>query len=188
MMKVSKTVSIDLDLLQRVLEENPNFSKVVTEALYNWLLFKRETKNGNAIHFNKVFDTKISTNILWQMLTFDGIEKWDKMVHKIEYLTEFKTGLGTKCILYGKVRDIESISIAEITEYEENVRIVYRSQGDLRIFSSATLKPKGAKTEVAVVIVIGISDKLASPDINEEIKNNLESALASFEKIATTYP
>ena len=36
-MKVSKTVSIDLELLLKVLKVEKNFSKVVSEALTLWL-------------------------------------------------------------------------------------------------------------------------------------------------------
>ena len=36
-MKVSKTVSVDLELLLRVLKMEKNFSKAVSEALVIWL-------------------------------------------------------------------------------------------------------------------------------------------------------
>jgi len=41
-MKVSKTVSIDLELLRSVLNKEGNFSKAVTEALEMWLAKKVE--------------------------------------------------------------------------------------------------------------------------------------------------
>jgi len=43
-MKVSKTVSINLELLQMVLKVDENFSKVVTEALEMWLAKKLENE------------------------------------------------------------------------------------------------------------------------------------------------
>ncbi len=43
-MKVSKTVSIDLELLQMVLKIDENFSKVVTDALEMWLAEKLENE------------------------------------------------------------------------------------------------------------------------------------------------
>jgi hypothetical protein len=186
-MKVSKTVSIDLELLQKVIELNPNFSKAVTEALHNWLIFNEETQNGNAIHLSKVFETKIPPQVIWQFLTFDGIVKWDKMLYKVEYLTENTTGVGARCKLYGRVNRIESTSIAEIIEYKEYERIAYRSTGDLRIFSSATLKPKNSKTEMVVVIVIGLSDELSSTENKKDIRDNLELAFSNFETHASKF-
>jgi len=43
-MKVSKTVSIDLELLRSVLSEEKNFSAAVTEALEMWLAKKVENE------------------------------------------------------------------------------------------------------------------------------------------------
>jgi len=43
-MKVSKTVSIDLELLRLVLNTEENFSKAVTEALEMWLAKKLENE------------------------------------------------------------------------------------------------------------------------------------------------
>ena len=40
MVKVSKTVSMDLDLIIKVLEKEPNLSKAVNEALALWLATK----------------------------------------------------------------------------------------------------------------------------------------------------
>ena len=185
-MKVSKTVSIEIDLLQKILEENNNFSHIVTEALQNWLYFKNETEQGNAIHFSRIFKTKIPPKIVWRLMSFDGLTKWIKMIKKTEYLTDQKKGLGTKCKLYGQIEDVKATSIAEITEYNEYERMVYRSQGDFRIFSSATLTPKGSQIEVAVIIIIGLSDELVSAGVKGEIQRNLESAFGLFEKVATT--
>jgi len=43
-MKVSKTVSIDFELLQMVLNMEENFSKAVAEALEEWLTRKLEAE------------------------------------------------------------------------------------------------------------------------------------------------
>jgi post-segregation antitoxin (ccd killing protein) len=43
-MKVSKTVSIDLELLRTVLSKEKNFSAAVTEALEMWLAKKLENE------------------------------------------------------------------------------------------------------------------------------------------------
>jgi len=43
-MKVSKTVSIDLELLQTVLDREKDFSKAVEEALEMWLEKKLENE------------------------------------------------------------------------------------------------------------------------------------------------
>ena len=158
----------------------------VTEALENWLYFKRETEQGNSIHFSRIFRTKIPPKIIWQLVTFDGIVKWVKMLTKVEYLTDSTVGLGTRCKLYGQMGDIQATSIAEIIEYREYEKLVYRSTGDFRVFSSASLTHKGSQTEVAVIIVIGLSDELASEDIKGDIQRNLESAFGLFEKVATT--
>jgi hypothetical protein len=185
-MKVSKTVSIDLNLLQRVLEENPNFSKAVTEALENWLNFKQETERGNSVHFSNTFNTKIPPKIIWQLMTFDGIVKWINMLKKVEYLTEHTSGLGTKCILYGEIDDIKASTVAEITEYKEYERMVIRSQGEFRMFVSASLYSKGPTTNVNVVVVVGLSDELSSDRRKEAIHKSIESAFGMFAKVAST--
>jgi len=41
-MKVAKTISIDLELLQNVLRKEKNFSKTISEALEMWLAKKSE--------------------------------------------------------------------------------------------------------------------------------------------------
>ena len=115
-MKVSKTVSIELELLQQVLEKNPKFSEVVTLALESWLAIQQQTEEGNIIHFSQAFKSKIPPKIIWNLLTFDGLVKWVKMIEKAEYITDAHTGLGAKCILYRKVDDIEATSEAEIVE------------------------------------------------------------------------
>ena len=124
-MKVSKTVSIELELLQRVLEVNPNFSKAVNEALESWIYFKKETVHGNTIHFSKIFNIQVPANIIWQLVTFEGLVKWVNMLTRVEYLTEQTKGIGTRCKLYGRLRERESSSIAEITEYVENEKMVF---------------------------------------------------------------
>jgi len=43
-MKVAKTISIDLELLQNVLKKEPNFSKAISEALEMWLAKKLENE------------------------------------------------------------------------------------------------------------------------------------------------
>jgi len=43
-MKVAKTISIDLDLLQNVLRKEKNFSKAISEALEMWLAKKLENE------------------------------------------------------------------------------------------------------------------------------------------------
>lgn len=186
-MKVSKTVSIDLGLLQKVLEKNQKFSEAVTMALENWLAFQKQTDEGNIIHFSQVFKSKIPPKIIWRLMTFDGIVKWVKMLKKVEYLTENHTGLGAKCILHGKVRNIEATSVAEIIEHKEYERIVFRSQGDFTIFTRAVLNPKSSHTEVRVIIVVGLPPELATDEIRKELNNDLRSAFATFRKVAKTF-
>jgi len=43
-MKVAKTISIDLELLQNVLRKEKNFSKAIAEALEMWLAKKLESE------------------------------------------------------------------------------------------------------------------------------------------------
>ena len=43
-MKVAKTISIDLELLQNVLRKEKNFSKAISEALEMWLAKKLENE------------------------------------------------------------------------------------------------------------------------------------------------
>jgi len=43
-MKVAKTISIDLELLQNVLRKEKNFSKAIAEALEMWLAKKLENE------------------------------------------------------------------------------------------------------------------------------------------------
>ena len=43
-MKVSKTISIDLELLQKVIEKEKNLSEAVSEALEMWLAKKSENE------------------------------------------------------------------------------------------------------------------------------------------------
>jgi len=43
-MKVAKTISIDLELLQNVLRKEQNFSKAISEALEMWLAKKLENE------------------------------------------------------------------------------------------------------------------------------------------------
>ena len=185
-MKVSKTVSIDIDLLQRVIDENPNFSSAVTEALENWLNFKKETERGNSIHFSRTFNTKIPPNVIWQLLNFDGIVKWENLLTKAEYLSEQKTGLGTRCKLFAKLDDLNLSSIATITEYLENEKMVFRSEGDFRVFASATLNSRSASTDVSVIIVVGLSDEVASKERKDVVYKSLESAFSNFAKVAST--
>ena len=116
----------------------------------------------------------------------DGIVKWVDALTKVEYLTEQTNGLGTSCKIYGKIDDIEGISTAEITEYKEHERLVIRSFGDFRMFMSASFYPKGPSTEVNVVIVVGLSERLASNKRKEVIQRSIESGFGCFEKIAST--
>ena len=107
------------------------------------------------------------------------------MIAKAEYLTDQKTGVGTRCKLYAKVGELEASSIAEIIEYEENVRLVYRAQGDFTIVSSISIRSVGNHNEVNAITVIGLSTELASPELYKEIYSNLESAFTVFEKVAS---
>lgn len=184
-MKVSKTVSIDLELLQKVIEKNPNFSQAVTLALENWLYFLNETARGNTIHFNRLFTVNYSPSVIWPLLTFDGIANWVKMVTHIEYLTEAHTGLGARCKLFAKIKDLKASSIAEITEYIENKKLAYRAQGEFSIFSSATLVPRGKVTDIKVIIVIGFDPNIATEEIKNEIIENLENGFKNFQLIAS---
>lgn len=184
-MKVSKTVSIEIDLLNRVIEENPNFSSVVTEALENWLNFKKETERGNTIHFSKSITSRIPPKAIWQLMTFDGIVKWVSVLTKAEYLVDDTIGLGSKCILYGEVDDINITSIAEITEYREFEKMVFRAEGDFRVFTSVSLNTRGPSTEVVVIIVVGLSEELASNDRKEEILKSIEEGFSIFSKLAS---
>lgn len=60
-MKVSKTVSIELELLQMVLKVNKNFSKVVTEALEMWLAKKLENEQWAIKNSEKALSSKKDT-------------------------------------------------------------------------------------------------------------------------------
>lgn len=184
-MKVSKTVSIELELLQRTLQTNTKFSEIVSLALENYLFFKQETEKGNAVYHSQNFKTKIPKNIIWRLLCFENMVKWVNMIAKAEYLTDQKTGVGTRCKLYAKVGELEASSIAEIIEYEENVRLVFRSQGDFTIVSSISIRSVGNHNEVNAITVIGLSTELASPELYKEIYSNLESAFTVFEKVAS---
>ena len=183
-MKVSKTVSIELDLLQRTLQTNKKFSEIVSLALENYLFFKQETEKGNAVYFSHNFKTKIPKNIIWHLISFENMVKWVNMITKAEYLTDQKTGVGTRCKLYAKVGTLEASSIAEIIEYEENARMVYRAQGDFTIVSSVSIRTVGNHNEVNAIVFIGLSTELASPELYKEIYSNLESAFTLFGKVA----
>jgi hypothetical protein len=184
-MKVSKTVSIDLDLLQRTLQQNDNFSEIVSLALENYLFFQQETERGNSIYLTKNFSTKIPKNIIWRLIRFENMVKWVNLITKAEYLTEQTMGESTKCRLTGKLGDLEASSIAEIIEYEENERLVYRAQGDFTIVSSVTVRTVGKNNEISLIVVIGLSKEIASQDRYREIYSNLKSAFTIFEKMAT---
>lgn len=119
-------------------------------------------------------------------MNFDGLVKWVEMIEKAEYLTETHTGLGAKCILYGKVDDIEATSTAEIIEYQEYEKLVIRSQGDFTLFISAILNPRGSYTEVRTMIVVGLSHELATEDVRREIYYNLNSGFDSFRNVASS--
>ena len=47
-MKVSKNVSIDLEMLNRVLAVQPKFSRAVSEALEKWLEQNPKKEEGEA--------------------------------------------------------------------------------------------------------------------------------------------
>ena len=185
-MKVSKTVSIDLDLLQQVLDINPKFSEVVTLALENWLISRQQSDEGNIIHFSQSFRSKIEPKIIWQLMTFDGLIEWVDMLEKVDYITENRTGLGAKCILYGKVNDIEATSTAEIIEYREYGKLVISSEGEFTLFISAILNPRGSYTEVRTIIVVSLSNELATDEIRKEINHNLNSAFKAFRTVASS--
>jgi hypothetical protein len=154
--------------------------------LENFLFFQQETKTGNSIYLSQNFTTKIPKNIIWRLIRFDNMVKWVNMLTKVEYLTEEKIGVGTICKLYAKVGDLEATSIAEIVEYDENNRLVYRAQGDFTIVSSVNIRSVGKKNSIHVITVIGLSTDLASPELYREIYSNLESAFNTFEKVANT--
>ncbi len=187
-MKVSKTVSIELELLQRTLQTNTKFSEIVSLALENYLFFKQETEKGNAVYHSQNFKTKIPKNIIWRLLCFENMVKWVPMITKAEYLTDHKTGVGTRCKLHAKVGHLEASSIAEIIEYKENTRLVYRTQGDFTIVSNISIRSVGNLNEINAITVIGLSTELASPELYKEIYSNLESAFTLFEKVANTLP
>ena len=184
-MKVSKTVSIEMDLLQKVLEKNPKFSKVVTLALESWLEQQKQSEDGNIIHFSQTFSSKIPPNIIWSLMTFDGVVQWIEMLEIVEYLSENHTGKGTTCILHGKVDDIEATSKAEIIEYKEYEKMVIRSQGEFTLFIVVNLDVKGSTTDVRVIIAVGLSADLATENIRREIYNNINSAFDTFRTIAS---
>jgi hypothetical protein len=117
-------------------------------------------------------------------LTFNGISKWVKLINKIEYLTKNHTGLGAKCIFYGKVGEIEASSIAEIIDYTEYERMAFRAQGDFTIFTRVILNPKRTHTELRVIIFVVLSSKLATEDIRREVHANLLSAFDTFRRVA----
>ena len=185
-MKVSKTVSIDLDLLQRTLQTNQNFSKIVSLALESYLFFKEETERGNSIFFSRNFTTKIPPSIVWRLLSFENMVKWVNLIDEVEYLSDQKLGEGVKCKLYGKISSRPVSSIAEIIEYRENERFVYRAEGDFTIVSSVTMRTSGSKSAINAIGVIGLSPSFASPELYKEISSNLESAFVLFEKVAKT--
>lgn len=185
-MKVSKTVSIELELLQRTLQTNEKFSEIVSLALENYLFYKQETEKGNSIYFSRNFKTKIPKNIIWRLISFENMVKWVNIITKVEYLTEHKNGVGARCKLHGKLGIMEASSIAEIIEYEENAKLVYRAQGDFTIVSSVSIRSVGNYNEINAIAFIGLSTELASPELYKEIYSNLESAFTLFEKIANT--
>ncbi len=185
-MKVSKTVSIDIDLLQRTLQSNEKFSEIVSLALENYLFFQRETEEGNMIYYTRNFKTKIPVHIIWSLINFNNIPKWHKMINKVEYPSDFKMQKGAKCKLYGKIGDIVATSEAEIIEYSKNERFVYRAQGDFTIVSSISIRSVGNRNEINAIAVIGLSRELASKELYHEIYSNLDSAFGLFIKIATT--
>ena len=108
------------------------------------------------------------------------------MLTKIEYLTDQKSGVGTKCKLYGKLGNLEATSIAEIIEYEENQNLVYRAQGEFTVVSKTSIRSIGNRNEINIVSVIGLSPGLASPEVYKEVYSYLDSAFNLFEKVATT--
>ena len=183
-MKVSKTVSIDIDLLQRTLKHYPNFSEAVTLALENCLFFNTETEKGNTIYFSRSYKTKIPTKTIWNLIQLENIPKWLKILIGIEYLTEQKKGVGTKYKLLGKIGETEATSIAEIIEYDEDHTLVYRAEGDFTIMSRTIIKPSGNSNTVNVLAMVGLSPEFASQELNMEIYSNLDSAFSHFEKIA----
>ena len=182
-MKVSKTVSIELELLQRVLDENPSFSSAVTEALENWLNFKKETGRGNTIHFSRTFSTPVPTQLIWGNLTFDNIVRFVPMLSNVEYISENQNGLGARAILYAELFGDTLTSTAEITEYVEHTKMAFRSSGDFRLFVSISLTPKSNKTDVSLIAVIGLTDEFSTDANKNEIKRNIDAGFNQFRKI-----
>jgi hypothetical protein len=186
-MKVSKSVSIDIELLQRTLEHYPNFSEAVSLALENCLFFHNETIKGNTVYFSRSYKTKIPKNIIWRLNKFENMTKWLKMLTKVEYLTEQKKGIGTRCKLYGKIGEREAVSIAEIIEYDEDNLLVYRAEGEFTVMSRTKIQSTGSSNTVNVMAMVGLSPDLSSPELNVEIYRNLDSAFSLFEKVASTF-
>jgi hypothetical protein len=87
---------------------------------------------------------------------------------------------------YAKLGDLEISSIAEIIEYDEKKRLVYRAEGGFTVVCSNTIQSLGSRNEVRVIAMIGLAPRLASPDLNREIYSNLDSVYTIFEKIAYT--
>ena len=87
-MKVSKTASIDIDLLQRTLQANKNFSEIVSLALESYLFFQKETERGNTVNFSKSFTTKVPLKNIWPLMSIENMVKWVNLIDTFEYLSE----------------------------------------------------------------------------------------------------
>ena len=179
-MKVSKTISIDLDLLSRTLEANPKFSEIVTLALENFLILQKQSKEGNMIHFSRSFNFNLPPEKIWELMTFDSMVEYHPMLQKAEYITKHKNGLGAKCKLYSRLGKIEATSIAEIVEYEEYSKLAYLTKGDFNLYSYAILNPKGKKTEIILIITIELNPALASDELRKEIYTGLTEFFEVF--------
>jgi hypothetical protein len=186
-LKVSKSVSIDIDLLQRTLQHYPNFSEAVSLALENCLFFHNETIKGNTVYFSRNYKTNVPKEVIWRLIQFENMTKWLKMLTRVEYLTEQKTGIGTKCKLYGKIGDHEAVSIAEIIDCDEDNLLVYRAEGEFTVMSRTRIQSTGRSNTVSVMAMVGLSPELSSQELNVEIYRNLDSAFNVFEEVATTF-
>lgn len=183
-MKVSKTVSIDIDLLQRTLQVNESFSQIVSLALESYLFFQKETERGNTVYFCKSFTTKVPLKSIWRLLSIENMVNWVNPIESFEYLSEKRNGEGAKFRLSGRLNGKDVSSIFEVLEYREMERFVYRAEGDVTIISSVAMRSNGAKNEISTVGVIGLSPEIASPELYREVASSLESAIGFFEKMA----
>ena len=179
-MKVSKNVSIDLELLNRVRTKEESFSRAVAEALEIWL----ESERFFDIFYRSVVEFMVPPEKIWPMLLLDKTQEWMNMVHSSEYTSEKREGVGTTGRLIAEAVGVKAEWEIQYTEYIENEKLSWRTTGgNITALTSITLKPKGNQTEMKIVFCGRLGEAIPKKIAKEYIEMGMKRGLEKLKKI-----